>query len=553
MRHTMLSIKERTPPSMNSADQINDVSMPWDGITVGVLLDSLGPDIVRPLALPHGPSVAAGSPSIHDTDQAHVELTDAVLLVPGRPSVDLLDWAAEAKVAAVVVRAGAVDAETLTAAANRAGVTLLECSEELSWGQLYTLIDALRAVTGPVLEEDDRAADLFSLANDIALRAGGAVAIEDLSMRVLAYSTIPGQEVDDLRRDGILGRRVPDHPTNAEDYSAVLRAETAIWIRDQLDFRPRLAIAVRDGGEPLGSIWVIEGGKPVTPKAQEVLAEGARLAAPHLAKLNVAADADRRQRAERLGQLFRGTGPRRRIAESFGLRFDATSTVVVIGRDENPTHSRGMSAASAAVHVSVLLRMALSSYRLPAAVGSLDGQMVAVIGTAADSPVLQSIAATVLARSEESIGGGWRAGISRTLESVADVPVGFAQAKQALDVVSGPFGHGEIGKHHELGASLFLLEVFDALQSQSALDAEPLSVVADHDSRQGTDYVRTLRSWIAAHYDVARAAEALVLHPNTLRHRLRRMAEVVDIENPDVRLALALQLRLQDINTELAG
>ncbi|WP_181034194.1 CdaR family transcriptional regulator [Arthrobacter sp. GMC3] len=537
---------------MNSADQVNDVSMPWDGITVGILLDSLGPDIVRPLALPNGPSVAIGSPLIHDANQAHVDLTDAVLLVPGHPSIALLDLAVNAHVAAVVIRAGSVDPESLSTAANRAGVTLLECSEELSWGQLYMLIDALRAVTGPMLEEVDGAVDLFSLANDIAVRAGGAVAIEDLSMRVLAYSTIPGQEVDDLRRDGILGRRVPDHPTNAEDYSAVLRAGTAIWIRDQPDFRPRLAIAVRDGGEPLGSIWLIEGEKPLGAQAPDVLAEAARLAAPHLAKLNVAADVDRRQRADRLGQMFRGTGPRRRIAESFGLRFDAAATVVVIGRDADPTtHSRGMSAASAAVHASVLLRMALSSYRIPAAVGSLEGQMVAVIGTAADSPVLQSIATTVLARSEESIGGAWRAGISRTLASVADVPVGFAQAKQALGVVRGPFGHGAIGKHQDLGASLFLLEVFDALQSESALDAEPLSVVSDHDDRQGTDYVRTLSSWIAAHYDVGHAAEALVLHPNTLRHRLRRLAEVVDIEDPDVRLALALQLRLQEINTEL--
>ncbi|MFE4197086.1 PucR family transcriptional regulator [Paenarthrobacter sp. NPDC056912] len=525
------------------------------GITVGVLLDSLGPDMVRPLALPHGTSVPIGSPSIHDTDQTHVELSDAVLLVPGRPGADLLELAVDAHVAAVVVRAGAIDPEPLTAAANRVGMTLLECSEELSWGQLYVLIDALRAISDPGLEQDDRrAADLFSLANDIALRAGGAVAIEDLSMRVLAYSTIPGQEVDDLRRDGILGRRVPDHPANAEDYATILRAETAIWSVEQPEFRPRLAIAVRDGGEALGSIWLLQGEKPLFGKASEVLAEGARLAAPHLTRLKAAADTDRRQRAERLGQLFRGTGSNRRVAESFGLRFDAAATVVVIGRDENlPAHSRGMSAESAAVNVSDLLRMALSSYRLRAAAGSLDGQTVAVIGAAADSPVLQTIVTTVLARSAESVGGGWRAGISRTLDSVADVPVGFTQAKQALDVVSGPFGHGEIGQHQELGASLFLLEVFEALQFRSALDAEPLSVVADHDNRQGTDYVKTLRSWIAAHYDIPRGAEALVLHPNTLRHRLRRMAEVVDIEDPDVRLALALQLRMQEINTKMIG
>ncbi|MEV7662601.1 helix-turn-helix domain-containing protein [Paenarthrobacter sp. NPDC089316] len=518
------------------------------GITIGVLLDSLGPDVVRPLSLPQGPSAPIGSPLIHDTDQVNVDLTDAILLVPGNPDPALFGVAADGRVAAVVVRAGGAQIERLTEAANQAGITLLECSEELSWGQLYVLIDALRAIKDPVHDQDDRAADLFSLANDIALHAGGAVAIEDLSMRVLAYSSIPGQTVDDLRRDGILGRRVPDHPTNAEDYANVLRAGTAIWIGVEADFRPRLAIAVRDGGEALGSIWVQLGETPLAANAAEVLAEGARLVAPHLARLNVATDADRRQRAERLGQLLRGPDPDRDLAESFGLRFDAPTTVVVIGRDENvPARARRMSAESAAVHVSVLLRMALSSYRLQAAAGSLDGQAVAAIGTAADSPVLQNIITSVLTRAAESLGGNWRAGISRDMDTVADVPVAYAQAKQAFGVVSGPFGRGDIGKHQELGASLFLLEVMNALQIQAEAELEPLSLVADHDARHGTEYVKTLRSWIAAHYDIARGAEALVLHPNTLRHRLRRMAHVVDINDPDVRLALALQLRLHEI------
>jgi sugar diacid utilization regulator len=481
-----------------------------------------------------------------------VDLADAVLLVPGSPRPSLLEMASEAGVSAVVVRAGTADADRLIAAANQLGTSLLECSEELSWGQLYVLIDALRAIRDPVDDRDGRAADLFSLANDIALRAGGAVAIEDLSMRVLAYSNVPGQVVDDLRRDGILGRRVPDHPTNAEDYANVLRAGSAIWIGIEADFRPRLAIAVRDGGEALGSIWVQLGDHPLAENASEVLTEGARLAAPHLARLNVATETDRRQRAERLGQMLRGSGPDRQIAESFGLSLDAPATVLVIGRDESSNAGpRGMSAESGAVHVSVLLRMALASYRLPSAAGSLEGQAVAVIGTRADSPVLQKIITTVLARAAESLGGSWRAGVSRSLHNLTLAPSGYIQAKQALGVVSGPLGQGEIGRHQDLGASLFLLEVLRALQVQPDADVEPLSLVASNDRRHGTDYVKTLRSWIAAHYDIARGADALVLHPNTLRHRLRRMAEVVDINDPDVRLALALQLRLQEISMKL--
>ncbi|MDI2019759.1 PucR family transcriptional regulator [Paenarthrobacter nicotinovorans] len=527
---------------------------PARSITIGVLLDSLGPDVVRPLALPKGPSAPIGSPFIHDAEQSNVDLTDTVLLVPGSPGPSLLEMASEAHVSSVVVRGGTADVDRLVAVANQLGTPLLECSEELSWGQLYVLIDALRATRDPLDDQDDRPADLFSLANDIALQAGGAVAIEDLSMRVLAYSNVPGQVVDDLRRDGILGRRVPDHPTNAEDYANVLRAGKAVWIGIDADFRPRLAIAIRDGGEALGSIWVQLGDHPLAENASEVLTEGARLAAPHLARLNVATETDRRQRAERLGQMLRGSGPDRQAAESFGLSLDAPAVVLVIGRDENsPIGRRGISAESGAVHVSVLLRMALTSYRLQSAAGSLEGQAVAVIGTMADSPVLQTIISTVLTRASESLGGSWRAGISRSLHNLTAAPSGYVQAKQALGVVSGPLGQDQVGRHQDLGASLFLLEALEALKLEPDADVEPLSLVAGHDKRYGTDYVRTLRSWIAAHYDIARGAEALVLHPNTLRHRLRRMAEVVNIDDPDVRLALALQLRLREISTELAG
>ncbi|MGW2222615.1 helix-turn-helix domain-containing protein, partial [Nonomuraea sp. NPDC001684] len=57
----------------------------------------------------------------------------------------------------------------------------------------------------------------------------------------------------------------------------------------------------------------------------------------------------------------------------------------------------------------------------------------------------------------------------------------------------------------------------------------------------------------AAHYDVPRAAEALSLHPNTLRYRLRRIGELIALDEPDVRLVLGLQLRLAEIGASGAG
>ena len=162
--------------------------------------------------------------------------------------------------------------------------------------------------------------------------------------------------------------------------------------------------------------------------------------------------------------------------------------------------------------------------------------------------MLESIIVSVLARAADQLGGGWRAGFSRPMPDLSNVPAGLTQARQALDVVRGPFGQGDIGRHETLAASLFLLDVVGAMRFRPSLDAEPLSAVVDHDFRHGTSYAATLRCWIASNYDIPRAAEALVLHPNTLRHRLRRLGEVIDLDDPDLRLVLALQLRLREID-----
>ncbi|WP_217183356.1 CdaR family transcriptional regulator [Streptomyces sp. AC495_CC817] len=525
------------------------------GVTIGTLLDSLGAQMLRPLALPGGRQTLIGSPIIHDADQVVAGLAGAVLLVPGRPAEETVAWAAQHGVAALVVRRSAVDVHRWSEAAEQHGIALIECAPEVAWGQLYTLIDTLHAMSAPAAESDgSRTADLFALANDIALRAGGAVTIEDLSMRVLAYSTIPGQEVDEARRDGILGRRVPAHPSNAEEYAAVLRSLSAVWSTEPEHYRPRLAIAIRDRGEALGTIWVLEGSRPLADDADQVLQDGARQAAPQLARFTLAASAERRQRAEQLGWLLHGTGPTREIAHFFGLAHDEPAAVLVIGRNAAPgAEGFSSSAEASAAYLGDLLRTGLSAYRMPAAASALDGQAIAVVNAPADATVLRSVTATVLAQASERLGGRWRAGVSRTLPGLAEVPRGLIQARQALEVVSRPFGRGEIGVHSDLGAQLLLLEAYDGLQAQGALDGEPLSLLVEHDALAGTNYVGSTRSWIEANYDVVIAAGRLVLHPNTLRYRLRKIADIIDLDDPDTRLALTLQLRLHEIRTPEKG
>lgn len=63
-----------------------------------------------------------------------------------------------------------------------------------------------------------------------------------------------------------------------------------------------------------------------------------------------------------------------------------------------------------------------------------------------------------------------------------------------------------------------------------------------------TEYVATLRAWLQAQGDPARAGAQLGVHENTVRNRLRKMAEVtnLDLDNPRKRLAMMIELAVTD-------
>ncbi|GAA3315672.1 helix-turn-helix domain-containing protein [Nonomuraea dietziae] len=509
-------------------------------VTLGVLIDSLGPGLARPLALPHGREPLVGTPVIYDPEEPQAGLDGAVLLVTGRPSAEILARAGESGVAVVVVKPGTCDEQALATAAKAAGTALLAAPPELSWGQLYTLIEALLAMVAPAEDpRGTRAADLFVLANEVAVRVGGAVAIEDLAMRVLAYSTVEGQRIDELRREGILGRRVPEHPTNAEEYAAVLRADGVVWSHEPREFYPRLAIAVRAHGEVLGTIWAVQAEEPLAHDAAARPRGGGhrRGAAPG------AHQPGRRRGAAQARRVPGLAATRHRRGRRAGHLLRPAAARAGDGRDAGPLRGLGRRLRRDA-HAADLLRTAFVAYRIRAATGVVDGRAHAIVAAEASATLLRRIIVDTLTRVSERLGGGWRAGIGRTAASVAAVPAGARQAEEALRAVCGPFTQELAGSHEELSAALFLMDVEAALRPKPSLSGEPLALVAAHDARHGTHYVHSLTVWIGAHYDVPRAAELLSLHPNTLRYRLRRIGELIALDDPDTRLVLALQLRL---------
>ena len=90
-----------------------------------------------------------------------------------------------------------------------------------------------------------------------------------------------------------------------------------------------------------------------------------------------------------------------------------------------------------------------------------------------------------------------------------------------------------------------LLDLQSHLAGQPHLRLPAVERMVAHDRDQQTPYVESVLAYLAANADVPVAAESVSVHPNTFRYRLRRVRELfdLDLEDPDVRLVVWLQLR----------
>ena len=97
----------------------------------------------------------------------------------------------------------------------------------------------------------------------------------------------------------------------------------------------------------------------------------------------------------------------------------------------------------------------------------------------------------------------------------------------------------------KVGAELVVREAYEAARELArTMPGAPLGRLREHDARTTADLERTLAAWCAASFDVNAAAAAMHVHPNTLRYRLKRAAEVSGLDLKRPRQLLAVQLLL---------
>jgi PucR-like helix-turn-helix protein/diguanylate cyclase with GGDEF domain len=532
-----------------------------NGVDLERLIAELGPGLVELVVAPHGTNVTVSGASIVVPNEPAAIVRDELVLAAGvkgtsRRAVSLMGSLGEASAAAVAFKLPAGEAPPdLVEAARGAGVAVLAVDPEIVWTQLYSFIRTVMASSGTSSAEAGHTAigDLFALANAVASMVGGPVTIEDVQSNVLAYSTLD-EEIDEPRRKAILGRRVPTLNQQVLKSAGVFKT---LWSSDDVirvddvgmpdPMRPRLVIAIRAGSEPLGSIWVQEGEAPFDESSEAALRDAARIAALHLVHYRYRDDFARRQRGEFALRLLEGSA-----ARGLGAAFADESHYAVVAIEIDTGDP--VQEAIRRERTLDLVRLYCDTFRHKSLEVIVEGVVYVILGLrTSDAGGAYRLAEHV--RSHPDNGSAVvTAAIGSVVTRLRDIPRSRDDADKTLRVLKIE-AERRVAGVDDVAPQAFLLAVRDAAEADARIHAGLLRPLLDQDGERHTNYVETIRAYLAFFGDLPRAAAAIGVHPNTFRYRLKRACEAanVDLSDPIVRLALELELHwlyLEDVEGE---
>ncbi|MGH3201672.1 MAG: GAF domain-containing protein [Streptosporangiaceae bacterium] len=387
--------------------------------------------------------------------------------------------------------------------------------------------------------------ELPGLVSALAATLRASVTVEDADGRVLVSAPVAGYcpppgPVARRRRpvraalaaQESSGRRytVARVPVSRADGDAPGSTGAAAW-----------AAPVMLGGELVGRLWVTAPPADPEPVQLRVIERFALVIALVLLQQRHLLNVQSQLSGDLLGDLLRDGGPVRPQAV-----LDRAAT---IGHDLSRPHVVALLAVDGPVpptaRLPELARAAAAPGPCPLA-GRCDGLLVLLLPAEPDpGDALRRI----LAKASQAVGP--RGAVTVVAGPVAcdltdyATAFGVARGAAALRRASSPGGFVDVRR---LGLSALLLET-GAPDALRRFAATLLRRVEEHEERHGGDLLSTLREWLAAGCSTAAAAEALVVHRNTVSYRLGRIEQLTgrSLRDNGVRLELQLGLMIREI------
>jgi purine catabolism regulator len=483
---------------------------------------------------------------------------------PSRVSVRDLDGPVAAAIlgsaaALVVTRDGGADRAAWGELAARTGRPVLLTPAASAERVVTEVLGALLDQQSAILERVDEAhrilvgvvlagGGLEDLCRRLAGFLGGAIMVTTTDGRVLASAGTEGDLDAALALDCFdrTGRLITEHePVGARDpRGGTARRALVRIVAGQLD-HGLLAAFVAD--------------REVTADDVHLLERAATVAALAITKEQAVSAVEGKYRAEFLRDALSGRAgsPAEAVAHAANLGWDIDRRLVVVVAETDEDDSR--SARPAEEVASLQQRFARAwiqavGVRDPRApVVGFSQEVVALHAVPQDwdtDEVMRSVGDVV--RVVRGDGGGGRrtfsTGVSRPIDSVADLPAAYEEALSAVAV--GRQLHGTSALTHFDGLGIFrLLSLIPDSADLRRFVEESLGPLATDDVPEHADLRQTLSVLLDTNLNVAETARILFFHYNTLRYRIAKLERLLGpfTSDPQLRLKLALALKVHQM------
>ncbi|TYR80229.1 PucR family transcriptional regulator [Priestia megaterium] len=377
------------------------------------------------------------------------------------------------------------------------------------------------------------------------------ITIEDSNHRLLAYST-HDERTDQARIATIIGRRVPEKVINNLWKEGIIPTllETDEPVRvpniNEIGLGDRIAISIWKNDEVLGFIWAVEIDKTLDQEELLLLKKAATALKNKLLQLQIR----KYKREERSQEFFWKllTGHMQSEEEISDTFHDAqitppTSFSIAVFRfqeDITPEAERQISYMLKTMHrlKIILYTIDCNDLILLLSLDSIDNPMKE------QHDFVDFFTATMKERfSIEQISTSF----SSIYSSYDQIAKSYKEALNVLDIKRKfPDETAEIVGYQELGIYQFL-DVLLEKRIHDGFENYSLNKLMEYDVRHNSNLVETLEVFLDSDNNINEAAKVLNVHMNTLSYRLKRIAEIgnINLKDPNQKMTLYLDIKLK--------
>lgn len=514
-------------------------------VTLSEVITAIGSKAVTPLGT-FDPNHPVSNVEIYDAlgDAPRIQAT--LLLVPQAQALSLAElrelttYIQRHKCAGFAIKVSADRVADIEALSTNTGVAILHVAGNFPWSLFEAKVSRCLGENRPTeaLTLDPAKEPLFGLVNELANYFGGSVVVEDLARRPLAYSSVPGQVMDNVRAESILLRQVGQSPYNDAQYRDLLQSFEIRFYEQEGEELPRTAIALHAGNVPLGTLWAIDP-RPSeirdTPETRKRVEDAASIAAAHILEALHQREASQLPREQRLRALITGQDLRGTELAELGFRGDRAAELIAFspGVSDSPNV---LAQLRAAIHRQL-------AAHVPEVVTVLHRSTVWAL-----IPVFPSQRAnTLVKRLVETIARTFttsvRAALPGSTREISEISAlaGLAEQMFAADRRYPAQPPRTILTSEQLKPTLLYSEITKLYRKQPQLLHTELLQMQNEEPQLAA----TLLCWCGNRGNIAQCAKELGVHENTVRSRIQKAIEKYKLapDDPDEFFTIWVQLR----------